>query len=94
MTRPRRVVSWNVASRAPVTAVRQGAYFARLEPDIVMLQEVKAASVPTLLETAGLEWLRCSLEKRPRGADEGPRPGPRLRHRRQERRHGRRHRTL
>ena len=72
MTQPLRVVSWNVASRSPATAKRQGAFLAALEPHIVLLQEVKAASAAVLGEEAGLDWLECSLSFRELMPDDGP----------------------
>jgi endonuclease/exonuclease/phosphatase (EEP) superfamily protein YafD len=67
-----RVVSWNVASRGPATAKQQGAFLASLEPHIVLLQEVKAACVSVLAETAGLDWLECSLSLRELMPEDGP----------------------
>ena len=61
MMQPIRVVSWNVASRSPATAKRQGAFLAEFEPHLVLLQEVKAASVDVLADEAGLDWIECSL---------------------------------
>jgi hypothetical protein len=67
-----RIVSWNVASRSPETAKRQGAFLASLDPHIVLLQEVKADSVAVLTEEASLDWLECSLSLRELMPDDGP----------------------
>lgn len=61
---PVRVVSWNLSWRTGATADRQGAFLASLRPEVVLLQEVNAASIGRLAEAAGLNWVRSSLELR------------------------------
>src|SRR5579862_7684656 len=61
-----RVVSWNVRNRVGDAARRLGQFLAALEPraDFVLLQEVNPAAVDSLRETAGLDWLCSSLDRR------------------------------
>ena len=67
-----RIVSWNVAYRTGPTASRQGAFLAKLNPDLVLLQEVNPRSSASLVAESGLDWLVRAVDVRAAQPDDLP----------------------
>lgn len=67
-----RVVSWNVAFRGAAAAQCQGELLRKLQPDLMLLQEVNLSSAEVLRRAAGADWLICAADLRARSADDRP----------------------
>jgi endonuclease/exonuclease/phosphatase family protein len=55
-----RIVSWNVRFAGVRQAAAQASFLRSLDPDIVLLQEVNAASLTAYQVGSNLTWLTCS----------------------------------
>ncbi len=69
-----RVVSWNVRFAGPERAAAQGRFLRLLQPHIVLLQEVNAASLATYRVEIGLDWLTSSRSEPLAGFERKRRP--------------------
>lgn len=61
-----RIATWNLNNRGPAAATALGELLKQFDVDLLLAQEVNLASCKTLLESAGLSWIRTAFDA---GAD-------------------------
>jgi hypothetical protein len=57
-----RVATWNLNNRGPAVAHNMGALLKRFDIDLLLAQELNLASSETLVQSAGMTWIRTAFD--------------------------------
>jgi hypothetical protein len=57
-----RIATWNLNNRGPAVAHNLGALLKRFDVDLLLAQELHLASRETLVQSAGLTWIRTAFD--------------------------------